>query len=287
MYLSSEGNRIRMMGTGHDITDRKRIEDELLRAKMDLERVVAQRTGELKRMIQARDDFLSIASHELKTPLTTLRLQTQIRQRDLDLQDFEKFTPDRLRRMFNADERQIVRLGRLIDDMLDVSRIHNGKLKMEMEEFDLSELVKEVIDRLVFHRVEVHFEGDSGVKGLWDRQRIEQVLVNLVTNAAKYGGGSTITVRLKKQDEGIELRVEDRGFGIPREDHERIFDRFERAVSANEVSGLGLGLFIVRQIVEAHRGTVRVESELGQGSNFIVWLPSLTLPSPPRAQARL
>jgi PAS domain S-box-containing protein len=225
---------------------------------------------ELKLAIRARDEFLSIASHELRTPLTALKLRVQglLHGKDLD---------DKLRKRLESASRQTERLERLIDNLLDVSRITTGHLELEPEEIDLVEVVSEVIER---HREEaaqsgsrIEVDGIAQASGLWDRMRLEQVVTNLLSNAVKYGDGKPIRVSVRADNEFAEVSVRDHGIGIAAVDLERIFAQFERAATRRTYGGLGMGLYIARQIVTAHGGSVRVESELGEGSTFSVSLP--------------
>lgn len=232
---------------------------------------------ELEQAVKVRDEFLSIASHELKTPLTSMRLQVQMRARKLAQQEPQSFTADKLKQMFEFDLRQIERVSRLVDDMLDISRISAGKLTLQKEKFDLCELVHEVAQRLSpqFEKlgIALTISGKGPVSGCWDKFRLEQVIVNLLTNAEKYGAGKPITVTVGRRGDVAFLAVEDQGIGIATNDQARIFERFERAVSSKTTSGLGLGLFIVKEIVNAHRGSVRLKSELGSGATFAIELP--------------
>ena len=258
--LKNANNEIvQWFGTNTDV-------DELRKARVELQQAVS-----------ARDEFLSIASHELKTPLTTLKLQSQLRKKRLSKNDETAFTSEKLNQMFTADERQINRLSRLIDDMLDITRIGSGKLIVNPEHVDLKELFKEVIhrfeDQLEAAGCKIHFEYTGKTDGNWDRYRLEQVITNLLTNAMKYGPGKPIHIILKRENDKVVFNFIDEGMGIDIEDHERIFKQFERAINVSEVSGLGLGLYIVKQILEAHNGTIRVESEKGEGSRFTVELP--------------
>jgi signal transduction histidine kinase len=178
---------------------------------------------------------------------------------------------------FEAVERQIVRLTNLVNNLLDVSRISTHKLQLDYEPVDLAELAREVCGRLTPEAVRagcmlaVHTDGE--VPGTWDRVRLDQVVTNLVTNAVKYGAGKPIEVSVRRQGASARLLVCDHGIGIDPEDQARIFDRFERAVSEHHYGGLGLGLWIVRQILDALGGTIRVESQRGKGATFIVVLP--------------
>ncbi len=233
--------------------------------------------GELELAVAIRDEFMSIASHELKTPLTSLKLETQVRKRNLRKGDPLAFTMERLTKMFDADEKQLNQITHLIDDMLDITRISSGKLVLNLESFDLCELARDLVERsseqLGAAGCPIKIDVCQSVVGHWDRFRIEQVVMNLLTNAMRYGRDKPILVQVNESKIGAQIVVRDQGMGIAKENHERIFQRFERAVSGSEISGLGLGLYIVRQILEAHHGSIRVESTLGQGSTFIVELP--------------
>jgi signal transduction histidine kinase len=240
----------------------------------DLEKRVETRTQELNHAVSARDQFLSVASHELKTPLTSMKLQNAIRSKAIQKKDLEYFSFEKLEIMAKKDDQQLSRLVRLVDDMLDISRITAGKLTMRLEEFNLLETVKEVVDRLQAQALaagtKITVEGQNSLIVRWDSYRIEQVLTNLLTNAIRYGEGKPVKIELSAEGPKTAITVRDSGMGISENDRQRIFDRFERAVSPNEVPGLGLGLFIAKEIVEAHGGTLSVESSLGQGSAFKV-----------------
>ena len=259
----------------HAVKSKVNIFIELQRKTNELKRIQA----ELEQALQIRDEFMSIASHELKTPLTSLKLQSQLRKHNLQKGDPSAFTSERLTKMFDADEKQFERITHLIDDMLDVSRITSGKLSISLEPFDLCELVRDLVEQsseqFVAAGCTVDIEDCRPVIGNWDRFRIEQVVTNLLTNAMRYGAGKSIWVQVNASPVEARIVVRDQGRGIAKENHERIFQRFERAVSGNEISGLGLGLYIVSQILEAHHGSIRVESELGQGATFVVALPLL------------
>ncbi len=230
----------------------------------------------LEQAVRARDEFLSLASHELKTPLTSLMLQAQLLQRRIDRG--EPLQPEAARRLLDQTARQTQRLARLVNDMLDISRISAGKLSLEMETFDLVDLANDVVTKLGPQlgeaRCEVSVRAEAPVLGTWDRYRLEQVLTNLLTNAARYGPGTPVEIAVRRVERRAELRVSDKGRGISKADQERIFRKFERAVGGHEVSGLGLGLFIVHEIVQMHGGAIHVESELGQGATFVVALPT-------------
>jgi signal transduction histidine kinase len=168
-------------------------------------------------------------------------------------------------------------MARLVEELLDVSRIAAGRLRLEREEVDLTAVVREMVGRFSDAAHQVHspirLEAPERLVGTWDRLRIEQVLENLLGNAVKYGRGQPIDVRVEGAGEGARVVVKDQGVGIAPADQARIFERFERAVPSQHYGGLGLGLWIVRQIVEAHGGRIRVSSSPSQGAEFTVDLP--------------
>jgi signal transduction histidine kinase/CheY-like chemotaxis protein len=236
---------------------------------------------EANEAISARDEFLSIAAHELRTPLTALHLQVQSLakhiKRGAKTDDDSRRTDTKVR----TAGKQIERLTRLVDELLDVSRITSGKLRLEREELSLTLLTHDVITRMAAEldlaRCVVAFRPEPDAVGRWDRMRIEQVLTNLLSNAAKYGPGQRIDVSIEVDGDRVRLSVHDRGIGISPALQERIFERFGRAVPQREYPGLGLGLYIARQIMVAHGGTIRVESHAGEGSTFTIELPRYPL----------
>ncbi|WP_255442747.1 MULTISPECIES: ATP-binding protein [Corallococcus] len=245
------------------------------RAALSLENARLYR--EAREAVRLRDEFLSIASHELKTPLTPLNLKLQSLRRELGR------TPGPVRRelvesYLDVGSRQLKKLAELVNDLLDVSRIAAGRLSLVSTRVDLVELVREVVASYEGPAARsgstLRLEVEEGVAtGWWDRPRLEQVVVNLVDNAIKYGQGRPIDIRLETHAGKASLTVRDQGIGISEESLPRLFGRFERAVSERHYGGLGLGLYITRTLVEAMGGTVRVESRLGQGSVFTVELP--------------
>lgn len=254
-----------------DITERVEMERRrrLAEAHAEQERLRAQHAEEAVRL---RDEFLAIASHELKTPITSIQLQLQsvaTRAEELD--------PKVLAKIERAG-RSVERLAALVDTLLDVSRISGGRLHLRVAPVTLDEVVREAVERLRSHGThagcDLKVELAPGLSGRWDRLRIEQVLTNLLSNAFKYGAGRPVEVRSRREGDEALLSVTDHGPGIAPEDVERIFGRFERASSVRHFGGLGLGLYISRQIVSAHGGTIAVESRQGEGSTFTVRLPS-------------
>jgi PAS domain S-box-containing protein len=235
--------------------------------------------NEAQTAIRVRDDFLSIASHELRTPLTPLRLQIQDLLERSRTGRLAALPPERLTAWLESASRQIDRVARLVSNLLDVTRILGGRVVLEREETDLVAVVREVCERAepeaarANQRIELDTDGPEPVVGRWDRLRLDQIVTNVLSNALKYGEGKPIEVSVRRAGDHAILRVRDHGIGIPPEQIDRIFGRFERAVSERAYSGLGLGLYIVRRFVEAHGGTVRVESQPGEGSTFTVELP--------------
>jgi signal transduction histidine kinase len=226
-----------------------------------------------------RDEFISIASHELKTPLTSLKLQTQMAKKQLNRES--TLTTERINKQLDYTVRQIDRLNKLVDDMLDVSRIGSGKLIIQRKTISLTDLIKELIERFEpqFEAVGCTLEAnvDPGITGNWDSYKIEQVINNLFSNAIRYSPQEKIEVSLKSDQGKAVISVKDNGPGIEAANLERIFERFERASDAT--SGLGLGLYITKQIVSLHKGRIHVESEVGKGTNFIVELPVFNEPA--------
>lgn len=229
-------------------------------------------TSTLRESLRLREDFLSVAGHELRTPVTALHLFLENLARKPALG--EEAYREENRRML----RQVARLNQLIDRLLDVSRITAGRLVMHPEAVDLRALVVEVIDR---HAGELRQSGSpcalapgGEVAGRWDRMRLEQIVTNLLSNAIKYGEGKPVEVGVAREGDWAALTVRDQGIGISAEDQQRIFQRFERAVSGYQFAGLGLGLWIVRQVVEAMGGSIQVSSRPGEGATFTVRLPT-------------
>ncbi|WP_025109600.1 hybrid sensor histidine kinase/response regulator [Pseudomonas sp. H1h] len=232
---------------------------------------------ELEQAVRMRDDFMSIVAHEVRTPLNGLILETQLRKMHLARDNAAAFTLDKMHAMVDRDERQIKSLIRLIEDMLDVSRIRTGKLSIRPNRFDLSQLVGNLLQNFAQQieaaETEVSFTAPEPVEGHWDEFRIEQVVSNLLTNALRYGGRSPIQVRVYREGDEARVEVQDRGIGISEENQKRIFQQFERVSAKTVVAGLGLGLFISEQIVAAHGGSIVVESQINEGALFRVCLP--------------
>jgi signal transduction histidine kinase/ActR/RegA family two-component response regulator len=235
--------------------------------------------ADLRRVVEAREQFLDVASHELKTPLTSLQLQLGAVERHTREITRDEASTEWLRARIAMMERQGDRLTRLINQLLDVSRITGERLWLHLDPVNLAEVVGEVIVRLqeggAFARarcpVELRLSPD--VSGRWDRARLDQILTHLVENALKFGAGKPVEIAASADLEAATLVVTDHGIGIPPEDQERIFGRFERAVSERHYGGLGLGLWIARRILDEMGGSITVRSEAGQGATFLVRLP--------------
>lgn len=232
---------------------------------------------ELEQAVRMRDDFMSIVAHEVRTPLNGLILETQLRKRHLARDNAAAFTLDKMHAMVDRDERQIKSLIRLIEDMLDVSRIRTGKLSIRPTRFDLSALVSELLQsfsrQIDAAEASVTLDAEQPVIGNWDEFRIEQVISNLLTNALRYGAKGLVAVRVYSEEGRALVDVQDQGIGISEEDQKRIFQQFERVSAKHTGAGLGLGLFISEQIVTAHGGTITVQSRIGEGALFRVCLP--------------
>ncbi|WP_241758947.1 CHASE domain-containing protein [Pyxidicoccus parkwayensis] len=246
------------------------------RTVAEVSSVEQQRLASEARMaVRIRDEFLGVAAHELRTPLTSLKLQLQLMYRQL--RQGGPLDAERVEHGVASCERQTTRLSQLVDSLLDVSRLMHGRMELRLEPLELGEVTRDLVRRFetdaqsVGSRLTV--DAPEPVPGRWDRLRLEQVLTNLVSNALKYGQGAPVDVRVRGDGDAALLEVQDRGIGIAPEDAGRIFDRFERAVSSQHYGGLGLGLFITRQLVEALGGHISVESAPGQGSTFTVRLP--------------
>jgi PAS domain S-box-containing protein len=263
--VDESGAIVRWFGTCTDIDQQKNLQKRLERA------------------IAYRDDFLSVASHELKTPLTSLKLQLQMVKKRMKVQSTEK-TMERIHGTVDQCLHQSGRLELLVDDLLDVSRIRAGHMKFHFEPLCLVQLVRATIERLQeqlnLAGVKVQIVAPIDLPVVCDRFRMEQVFANLLTNACKYGNGSPVLVRVERVGGEAKVAVKDFGMGIPRDKFTAIFEPFERAVGSNNISGLGLGLFISQQIVMAHQGQISVDSEVNQYSQFSVSIPMDLKPTP-------
>ncbi|QDE72137.1 GAF domain-containing protein [Myxococcus xanthus] len=258
-------------GREYSVEERALLESLAARAALAIED--ARLYGAATQAVKARDELLSVAGHELKSPLNALQLQIHLLARMARDAMAVDGLAERAERAAKAGQR----LGLLIDDLLDVSRLSSGRLGLKREEVDLAALTRELVGRmseeLALAGNEVRLLLDRPVSGQWDRLRLEQVLVNLLSNAAKYGAGRPVTVEVDAVGPVARLSVRDEGIGVSPEEQERIFEQFERSASVQHFKGLGLGLWITKRIVEAHGGCIRLASEPGKGSTFTVELP--------------
>jgi signal transduction histidine kinase len=269
---------MRAVGEGREYTPEERALLESLAARAALAIEDARLYDAATQAVKARDELLSVAGHELKSPLNALQLQIHMLARMAKDAAGSKLA-ERAEKAARASQR----LGLLIDDLMDVSRINSGRMALKREEVDLAALTRELVARmseeLARAGCDVTLVAEGPVPGSWDRLRLEQVLVNLLSNAAKYGAGHPVRVTVELEGGAARLAVRDEGIGVAPEEQERIFERFERAASVQQrFKGLGLGLWITRRIVEAHGGTIRLQSQLGQGSTFTVELPRVEPP---------
>lgn len=230
-----------------------------------------------KTSLVLRDEFLSVASHELRTPLTILRgridLLTLMVQKNL----IPPEVGSKIHQTLQTSHSQVNQLSKLVDNLLDFRKFGEAEIKLNKEKLFLSQIIKDQVSnfesQLHQKNCKVIYDMDDRIEGFWDKSRLEQVMVNLMTNALKFGPGPKIEISTYQADGNAIIKFRDYGIGIPLKDHKRIFERFERAVSGNYFSGLGLGLYITRQIIQAHGGEIHVESEENKGATFILKLP--------------
>ncbi|MBN9684584.1 MULTISPECIES: sensor histidine kinase [unclassified Corallococcus] len=263
-------------------TPSRRYGDEDLRFAQELANLAALAVDNARLLhgareaIRLRDEFLSVASHELKTPLTPLSLKLQALSRAVKSYPDSPLVPV-IEAHVETGHRQVRRLTELMNDLLDVSRISAGTFRLQREEVDVAEVVREVAalfaPRFALEHCEFQVEAPESVRGCFDRARLAQVLDHLLDNALKYGAGTPVSVRLVVDGPVARLTVRDGGIGISPEQRPRLFERYGRAVSERHYGGLGLGLYLTRTIVEAEGGSVSLDSQLGEGAMITVELP--------------
>jgi PAS domain S-box-containing protein len=267
--FDSQGQLVGFGKVTRDLTDRRRLEEERVQR------------AQAEEAIRLRDEFLSIASHELKTPLTALQLQLD------GLRELMQSGDERVARRLERASRSSNRLSDLVEALLDVSRIATGRLELRLQRFDMTEAVRDVVERLreAASRAgcELEVEAPQAVVGTWDRLRVEQVIVNLLSNAIKYAAGKPVAISLSTLGNEAVIQVLDHGPGVPDADLTRIFGRFERAASVRHHAGMGLGLYVTQQIAQAHGGSVSAENVPTGGARFTVRFPLI----PPAAPARV
>jgi signal transduction histidine kinase len=247
---------------------------ELQRLREQLADAQARLT-ELTAAVEMRDEFIAIAAHELRNPMSAIVLFVQ----SLRIASAKAGTarPPKLEETLDALEKRVHHYVRRASLLLDVTRLNSGKYELETEPVDLSELTREVVagfsEEFARANCSVHLSIDDAVVGLWDRTGLEQVLMNLLSNAVKYGAGKPIAVALGARNNAAVVDVVDGGLGISEDDQQRIFEKFERAVLRRQHGGFGMGLWITRQIVERLGGAIHVHSQPGAGSRFTLSLP--------------
>ena len=225
--------------------------------------------------MQLRDEFISVASHELKTPVTVLKTQAEILKMGIGKNASLDLSNEEIDEILESCNKNMDNISRLIDDMRDVTKIETGNLKLYKEKVDLEILVKRVLKNFkLSNGLDVTLVSENKVIGRWDPFRIEQVVVNLVSNAMKYGDQKhSPEVYLNGDSNKAYLSVKDFGGGLTEDQKVKIFEKFSEVSRIKGVKGLGLGLYITKKIVEAHKGVIRVESQVGKGSTFKVELP--------------
>lgn len=233
---------------------------------------------EAQEALRIREEFMSIAAHELRTPLTIILLHLQKAMVDIK-KKFDKHTGmEQIVEMLEKSEKQGQRLSKLIGDLLDVSLVNTGKLRLEKEKIELNEFLQDLISRFKLQENRKNAKiilrkNKTPVVGFWDKVRIEQVILNLLSNAVKYGRKKPVRVSLKKEGNEAVIQVKDDGIGIRQQDRKDVFELFRRSSSSIGYKGIGIGLYISKQIVEAHKGTIALESRVDKGTTFTVRLP--------------
>jgi signal transduction histidine kinase len=238
---------------------------------------LSQELTKAKKDIKSRDEFLSFVSHELKTPLTSMLLQSQAALHNIRNVSLANFSIEKLLKMLENSEAQTKQLAKMVNDLMNVSLITTGKLELEREEVDLGKLTETVINqmegKLAYDGYEITTDIEDHVVGVWDRMRLEQVILNLFTNAIKYGDKKPIDIVVYQKNGDAKLVISDRGIGIPKDLQSKIFNRFERGSNAHQFEGLGVGLYLSSQIIKAHGGKIEVNSRPSKGSTFTITLP--------------
>jgi signal transduction histidine kinase len=274
---SSEGNSASEQSSPPE-QEVRQLQEQLALAGQQLDALVREhkkRVEELSLAVEVRDEFIAVAAHELRNPMSAIVLFVQ--NLKLASRRAGDARPHRLEDKLEALERRIHHYVRRASLLLDVTRLTSGKFELEIEAVDLTQLTCEVASGFAEELVRADCQLDvhlaEVVTGLWDRMGLEQILMNLVSNAIKYGAGKPIRIALRADAGVATLEVEDGGMGISSEDQQRIFQKFERAVRRRHHGGFGIGLWITRQIAERMGGGIQVVSQPGRGSRFTVMLP--------------
>jgi signal transduction histidine kinase len=250
-------------------------------ANMRMQKRLQAANLKLEQALNLRDEFIYIASHELKTPLAALTLQAGLLEKIFQKETPPSFNPaaskKTLFRCLDLLKYDLARFSGMIDNLLDTTKLSEGKLKLTTGWVDINKIISEVVDRhrndFTENRIEIKLTLEPSLLGHFDKDRIDQVIENILTNAIKYGGGNPILICTQKKDSEIQILIQDHGVGISPGDQIKIFNRFERIDQNARIGGLGLGLYIVDQIIDLHKGRITVSSKLGQGSTFLISLP--------------
>jgi len=278
---NADGRIVGASKVARDITDRKQAEVALRESQRRAQALYE----EAAQAVHARDEFISIASHELHNPISALQLQLVGLVRAAERRG-GMLPAEWVRERVGQAAGDVARLVRLVHSLLDVSRINAGRLELELEDVDFVAIITTVAERLTpqLKPGQLTVEAADSVVGRWDRLRLDQVAMNLLSNAVKYGSGRPIRVTLEAGGDTARLTVADQGIGIDADALARLFERFQRGVSRRDYGGFGLGLWITRKVLDAMGGTIAVESQPGQGSTFRVTLPLQPVPDAPRAE---
>jgi signal transduction histidine kinase len=272
LYLFQLRGPLIQVAEAAKLSEQRRLDLEVLTDT--LEHQVELRTTELNRAVKTRDDFLSVASHEFRTPITALKLKAELNRRTLGKDSGPMV--DRFLKYTNETDELVSRLSKLVEDLLDLSRVRSGNLSLKPASFNLSASLTAAIEKLKLSFDEKHISVNLNVAPnilfYGDELRFEQVFVNLCANAIRYAPNAPLEVSLKVVDQSIEVIFQDNGPGIADEDAERIFNRFERLEPKSHIQGMGVGLFITQAIVNAHHGTVGLKKAT-KGAAFVIKLP--------------
>lgn len=255
--------------------DLRLLEDVAIRAGVALEN--ARLYTESKKAIKYRDEFVSVASHELKTPLTSLMLLNQITQKKMEKGELQVHEDLHWKKTLNEYNVHIKRMSHLVEVMLDITRIQLGSYELNITECDIGDCLNQTCDNLLPQlksaNCPLDIQINGNLVGSFDNMKIQQVISNIVTNSFKYAPGKPIHILAEGLPDTIKMSIRDEGHGIEKDNLQRIFEKFERATSPSDVSGLGLGLYISRIIIEAHGGRLWAESTIDEGTTLHIEIP--------------
>jgi signal transduction histidine kinase len=231
----------------------------------------------IERELSAHDELISIASHELKTPLTSALLKLQIALDNIRNVSLANFSIQNLLDMLESAEQQAQTLGKMINDLLNLSLIKSGRLQLDFEDGDIGEITGNVVNRFTERakkeQVKLEFFNTPGLVAIIDRIKIEQAITNLISNAIKYGQKKPVVVSVQKVSSSVRISVKDEGAGISRDVRDKIFNLYDRGTHQGNQTGLGIGLFVTNQIIIAHKGKLHLKTRENKGSEFTIELP--------------